>query len=95
MSRETIQRLGAATSLGEPVAESFTRRFAGLYKAKLPDRMREPWEGRNRHHRPEGSLRRIWERIRSGRITNPATLDALRRNHAADFARFEAESTAV
>jgi hypothetical protein len=78
-----FERLGGASALGEDVAESFANRFAGTYAAKLPARMREPWEGRNRNHRPLGSLRRIWIKIKEGRITDPATLAALKREHAA------------
>jgi hypothetical protein len=81
--------------LGDGVSLEFTRRFAGLDKAVVPERAQDPWVGRGRFHRPETNLRRLWAKIRDGQITDPVTVNALRRDHRVAFAKFDQEVAAV
>lgn len=73
------------------VSREFARRFAGLDRLVEPARTRWPEVNRGRHGDREPVARMLWSKIRDGKIADPVSIAALRREHAAAFARFDSE----
>lgn len=78
------------------VSREFANRFAGLGNGvTVPDRAKWPVPTRVRGRRSDDAARVLWLKLREGKITDPTARAAVQRDHAAEFAQFDAELEAT
>lgn len=92
MNAITRRQLPVSQGLGG-VSREFAHRFAGLSDGvSVPDRAKWPVPTRIRGRHSSDAARVLWTKIREGKITDPVSIESIRRDHASEFAQFDSET---